>query len=122
MGAVASGAWDLYLADLKRTEFNWAKDHAVSYASDPEGIVSMLERLQEQMHQRQQQVADSGKQTWDTEQHGRPILFVMDELTAVSTQAGGLDAKQVKHVNSLPVDLSSRARSAGIASYGSPSS
>ena len=114
MGAVASGAWDLYLADPKRTEFNWAKDHAVSYASDPEGIVSMLERLQEQMHQRQQQVADSGKQTWDTEQHGRPILFVMDELTAVSTQAGGLDAKQVKHVNSLLVDLSSRARSAGI--------
>lgn len=113
-GAILSNAFELWLADPKQTEMNWAADRADRYATEADAIVDTLTDLRDAVRNRQAQVAATGHQLWDTSVHGRPLLFVLDELTTVTTEAGGLDRKTVKTACDALVDISARARSAGV--------
>ncbi|MGV3148880.1 hypothetical protein [Rothia sp. 11273D007AR] len=110
--ALACG-FTVWLADPKQTELRFAAPAAARYESDPHRIGDMLTELQELMRRRQERVARSGASCWSPQQHGPPILFVFDELTVV-TRGQCAEKKLYESAEAALIDLSQRARSAGI--------
>lgn len=106
--------FDLYLCDPKQTELTYAKAASKMYATEVVDMLEVLGEVNALMTKRQKIVAESGYNTWNTEIHGAPVLLVIDEITTLTTPAGGLTKTQVSEAGSLIVNLAARARSAGI--------
>lgn len=101
----------LWLADLKGTEFAVYTGVSERYTWTAADAVTMLEDLVAEMRARQTQLRRTGRTVWDVDSDGPFILAAVDELTVITNNS---DTSLNKRGQRALVELASLSRSVGI--------